>query len=41
MVLVCNVTQFKSAKSELQGCEFCYDFKVISLQHFDVVLCYD
>jgi hypothetical protein len=34
-------SQFKSAKWELQGCEFCSDFKVISLQHFDVVLGYD
>jgi hypothetical protein len=38
--VVCSV-QLKGAEWELQGCTFTYDFKVIPLVHFDVILGYD
>jgi hypothetical protein len=38
---VCCTSQFREAKWEVRGYEFTSDFKVILLQHFDVVLGYD
>jgi hypothetical protein len=38
---VCCSSQFKNAQWEVQGYEFTSDFKVIFLQHIDIVLGYD